>query len=88
MVILYLYLAAMNIAAFTVMCVDKRRAIRHRWRVPERVLFLLSALGGSIGALLGMWLIRHKTKHWYFVVGMPAILVIHIVIAVIISHLQ
>jgi len=72
------YLILANLAALVLMGADKSRARRHRWRIPERVLFLSAALGGSLGATAGMWLFRHKTRHWYFVVGMPAILVLQI----------
>ena len=72
------YLILANLAAFILMGVDKSRARRHRWRVPERTLFLCAALGGSAGAIGGMWLFRHKTRHWYFVVGMPVILALQI----------
>ena len=50
-------------------------------RIPEKTLFVVAAVGGSIGAILGMWIFRHKTKHWYFVYGMPAILVGQLLIA-------
>ncbi len=66
------------------MGLDKSKAKRHAWRIPERTLFLASLLGGSIGTWAGMYLFRHKTKHWYFVVGMPAILVMQIVAAILI----
>lgn len=72
------YLILINIVAFAVMCIDKYRAVQNQWRIPERVLFGCAILGGSIGAIVGMWLVRHKTRHWYFVVGLPAILVLQI----------
>lgn len=75
------YLAVMNLAAFLSMGSDKKRAVKGRWRIPERTLFLLAFAGGSIGALAGMYWFRHKTKHRKFVVGMPAILILHLVIA-------
>jgi uncharacterized membrane protein YsdA (DUF1294 family) len=74
----------MNIIGLLVMGVDKAKAKKHAWRIPEKTLFLVSVLGGSVGTWAGMYLFRHKTKHWYFVIGMPAILVVQIVIAVII----
>ena len=67
---------------FTVYGVDKAKARRGAWRVPEKTLFLLPLLGGSVGALLGMLVFRHKTKHWYFVWGIPLILLAQIVLAV------
>lgn len=75
-----IYIVIMNVAAFIAMGLDKRRAKRGVWRVRERTLFLLSLLGGSIGSLTGMYLFRHKTKHWYFVWGMPAILILHLIL--------
>ena len=72
------YLSLANLAALLLMGLDKSRARRHRWRIPERTLFLSAVLGGSIGATAGMWLFRHKTRHWYFVLGMPAILVLQV----------
>lgn len=66
-----IYLAVMNVLGVAVMWSDKRRARLHRWRIPEKVLFGVSLLGGSAGTWAGMYLFRHKTKHWYFVVGMP-----------------
>ena len=71
---LALWLVCINAATFAVYGADKRRARRGAWRVPEKTLFLLPLLGGSVGALLGMKVFRHKTKHWYFVWGVPAIL--------------
>ena len=50
-------------------------------RIPEKTLFVVAAVGGSIGAILGMWIFHHKTRHWYFVYGMPAILVGQLLIA-------
>ena len=74
--ILLVSLFLMNAAGFLVMFIDKQKARRGRWRIPERTLLLLAALGGSVGSLLGMYLFHHKTKHWYFVVGIPAIILV------------
>ena len=76
------YLAAVNVVTFTVYGIDKRKARRGAWRIPEKTLFLLPLLGGSVGALLGMKVFRHKTKHWYFVWGVPIILLAHTALAV------
>ena len=83
-VITYLlwYLAAVNLVTFTVYGVDKAKARRGAWRVPEKTLFLLPLLGGSVGALLGMRVFHHKTKHWYFVWGVPATLLAQLALAV------
>ena len=76
------YLAAVNVVTFTVYGIDKRKARRGTWRIPEKTLFLLPLLGGSVGALLGMKVFRHKTKHWYFVWGIPAILLAQLALTV------
>lgn len=75
MKILFVYLVIINLLSLFLMAEDKRRARRHLWRIPERTLFAAALVGGSVGALLSMYLFRHKTRHWYFVVGMPLILV-------------
>lgn len=79
---LAVYLAAINLATFIVYGADKRRARKGKWRVPEKTLLLLPLLGGSAGALLGMRVFHHKTRHWYFVWGIPAILLAQIALAV------
>ena len=79
---LLLYLAAVNVATFLVYGSDKRRAKKERRRVPEKTLFLLAAIGGSLGAWAGMYAFRHKTRHWYFVWGIPAILAAQTALAV------
>lgn len=79
---LAVWLIAINLVTFAVYGADKRRARRGAWRVPENTLFLLPLLGGSVGALLGMRVFRHKTKHWYFVWGVPAILLAQLALAV------
>lgn len=80
--VLLVWLAVINLLTFIVYGADKRRARKGKWRVPEKTLFLLPLLGGSIGALLGMRVFHHKTKHWYFVWGIPAILLVQIALAV------
>lgn len=72
------YLVLVNVIAFTVFGADKVRARKQRWRVPEKTLFLLALLGGGLGAFLGMHIFHHKTKHWYFRVFIPLILVVQI----------
>ena len=78
-----IYLVLINIVSLFVMYVDKKRAVRHQWRIPERTLFLLAFLGGSVGSILGMYAFRHKTRHWYFVLGMPVILLAQVLIIMI-----
>ena len=82
-----IYLAVMNVIGVAVMWSDKKRARLHRWRIPEKVLFGVSLLGGSAGTWAGMYLFRHKTKHWYFVVGMPIILVCQAALAIYLMRL-
>ncbi|MEE0685992.1 MAG: DUF1294 domain-containing protein [Lachnospiraceae bacterium] len=74
------YVIIINIIGLLSMFIDKYRAIKNKWRIPEKTLFLIAILGGSIGSNIGMRLFRHKTKHWHFVFGMPAILIIQLVI--------
>lgn len=78
--ILALYGIIVNIAGFAAMGIDKSRARRKVWRIPESSLFFIALIGGSIGSLLGMYGFRHKTRHWYFVWGMPAILVLQVAV--------
>ncbi|MBB6734356.1 DUF1294 domain-containing protein [Cohnella zeiphila] len=77
---LAIYLLLINVIAFGMMANDKRRAVagRGRRRIPEKNLFLAAALGGALGAWIGMRVCRHKTKHASFVVGIPALLVLNI----------
>ena len=66
-----IYFLAINIVLFVVMGVDKYRAIRRRWRIPEATLFILALVGGACGGTVGMYSFRHKTEHWYFAVFFP-----------------
>ena len=75
------YLIVINLIAFFQMAADKSRAKKGMRRIREKVLFLTAAIGGSIGAIAGMSVFRHKTKHISFVIGMPAILLAHLAIA-------
>ena len=67
------YLALLNLAAFLSMGIDKARARKGRWRIPEKTLFLLALFGGSLGGILGIYTIRHKTLHRQFTLGFPLI---------------
>lgn len=80
------YLVIMNIIGLAIMGIDKSRAKRHAWRISEKELFWVSIFGGSMGTWAGMYLFRHKTKRWRFVIGMPAILVLHIIVGVFMFH--
>ena len=72
--LIVLYLLIINARSFLLMLADKRKAQQNLWRIPEKTLFTAALFGGSVGSILGMYLFRHKTRHWYFVLGMPAIL--------------
>ena len=76
------YLLAVNALGFLIMLYDKHLAKKKRWRVPEKVLMGIAAIGGSVGSLLGMYTARHKTKHLKFTLGIPAILIIQIILVV------
>ena len=76
------YLIFINLLAFLLMGLDKAKARRHKWRIPEKTLFLSAIIGGSIGAILGMQVFRHKTKHASFRIGMPCILIAQLGLAV------
>lgn len=72
--ILLLYLLLINAVAFLLMLIDKYKARKNLWRIPEATLMATAALGGSIGALVGMYTVRHKTRHPKFTIGIPLIL--------------
>lgn len=80
-VILAVYLLGINLVSFFLMGIDKSKAKRQKWRIPEKTLFAFALLGGSIGAILGMRIFHHKTRHWYFVWGMPCILLAQLALA-------
>lgn len=81
-VFLFYYLVAVNVVTFVVYGLDKWKARRGRWRIPEAALLWLAVLGGSVGALSAMWLFRHKTKHSKFRYGVPMILAVQVGVAV------
>lgn len=74
-------LAAVNLFGFFLCLRDKRAAKKQRWRTPETRFFLVALLGGALGVMLGMRCFHHKTKHWYFVVGIPAIFILELALA-------
>lgn len=78
--ILILYIVAINLIGFFIMGIDKRKAKRRKWRVPEKTLFLIALLFGSVGVLVGMYVFRHKTRHLSFTLGIPVILVVQLLL--------
>ena len=81
--ILLIGYAVMSVIGFALMGIDKSRAINHKWRIKEATLFLIAFLGGGIGSTLGMFFFRHKTKHWYFAVGFPALAILQITLIIV-----
>lgn len=84
---LILYFLIINALGFLLMLVDKHKARKNKWRIPEATLMGVAALGGSIGSLLGMYTARHKTRHLKFTVGIPLILIAQLAAAYLIYRL-
>lgn len=74
-----IYLVFINLVGFFIMAIDKTRAIKHKWRISEKNLISISIVGGSIGILCGVHILRHKTKHKKFTVLVPSILALQII---------
>lgn len=72
----------MSLITFTLYAIDKKSAIKHKWRIKEVTLLTFTFLFGSIGGLLGLYILRHKNKHWYFAIINWLSLIIHIIIAI------
>lgn len=77
-----IYLLAINLFGFLIMWIDKRRAKKGEWRISENTIFFITLLGGGIGTIAGMKKFRHKTKKLKFQIGLPAILIVEIILAV------
>lgn len=77
-----IYFLVINIIGFLAMWIDKRRARRGAWRIPENTLLLFTVLGGGIGTIAGMYIFRHKTKKLKFTIGFPAILILEILLII------
>lgn len=75
------YTFVLNLIGFAIMGIDKHKARKGAFRIPEATLFVVALIGGSIGSICGMYTFRHKTRKWYFVYGMPAILILQLAIA-------
>ena len=84
--LLSIYLLIINAIAFCLMLIDKYKARKNLWRIPEATLISTALLGGSIGALIGMYTVRHKTRHIKFTVGIPLILLAQIALAQFFLH--
>lgn len=89
-VLITIYMLAVNIFGFALMGIDKARAKKRGFRIPEATLFVVAVIGGSIGSIIGMFIFRHKTRKWYFIYGMPVILLLQIalVVALILSPVE
>lgn len=81
-----IYLIIINLLAFLAMLIDKKKAKYGKWRIKEHTLFVLALLGGSIGAIVGMYTFRHKTKKARFFIGFPVILIAEILLAILIYN--
>ena len=73
-----IYLLIINVIGFLVMYIDKQKAKKGKWRIPEKTLLMLTILGGGIGTISGMYVFRHKTQKDHFVIGLPAITILEI----------
>ena len=76
--LILLYLLTVNAIGYLLMLADKRKAQKKLWRIPEATLLTVAAIGGSVGSLIGMYTVRHKTKHFKFTLGIPAILILQL----------
>ncbi len=77
-----IYLIIINIVGFLIMFIDKRKAEKGKWRIPEKTLFIITALGGGIGTIAGMYTFRHKTQKPEFTIGLPFITALEIIGAI------
>ena len=77
-----IYFVVINIIGFLIMYIDKQKAKRGAWRIPEKTIFIITALGGGIGTIAGMHTFRHKTQKLQFVVGLPFITILEIILAI------
>ena len=79
--ILVIYLLPVNFLSFILYGIDKKRARKREWRISEKTLIGIAVIGGCVGAILGMHIFHHKTRHWYFRYGLPLILTIQVLLA-------
>lgn len=85
MLFVVLYLICINMISFALFRLDKSRAVKRQWRIPEKTLLFAALIGGAFGAETGMLCFRHKTKHARFRIGIPAIIILHLLIGISIS---
>lgn len=81
-----IYFVVINLIGFFAMWLDKQKAKKGAWRIPENTLFMLTVLGGGIGTIAGMYIFRHKTKKLKFTIGMPVILICEIILIVYLTY--
>lgn len=79
---LIIYFIVINISGFLIMFIDKQKAKKGAWRIPEKTLFFITVLGGGIGTIAGMYIFRHKTQKLNFVIGLPLITILEIILAI------
>ena len=77
-----IYFVVINIIGFLIMLIDKQKAKKGAWRIPEKTIFIITALGGGIGTIAGMYTFRHKTQKIQFVIGLPFITILEIILAI------
>lgn len=77
-----IYLLIINLIGFYMMWSDKRKAKWGKWRIPEQTLFIVTALGGGIGTIAGMYTFRHKTKKLKFTIGLPVLVILEIILVI------
>ncbi len=74
------YLITINLIGLITMYIDKKKAIKNKWRIKESILFIIALIGGSLGSIIGMKVFRHKTKKAKFTIGIPLIIIVQIII--------
>ncbi|SFM07596.1 Uncharacterized membrane protein YsdA, DUF1294 family [Gracilibacillus orientalis] len=79
---MFIYLVIINIISLLTMWIDKRKARKNKWRIPEGRIWLFAIIGGALGATIGMHVFRHKTKHTLFLIGLPFIAIIQWVLII------
>ena len=77
-----IYILCINLFGILIMFIDKRKAIKGSWRIPEKTLLIIALLGGSVGTMMGMYCFRHKTKKLKFTIGFPVIMITEIIVII------